>query len=114
MNENNYNEDKALLRNHYADDNRCTRNLVRKFGELKTPRHEYKELYDFRIQYNHILRSLKAFKDVDPADWFICELLVPRLSSETQNMLFQRHQTQYFSFEEFDKALETLVQLLEG
>ena len=31
VNENNYNEAKALLRNHYADDNRCIRNLVRKF-----------------------------------------------------------------------------------
>ena len=60
------------------------------------------------------MRSLKAFKDVDPTDWFIYELLVLSLSSETQNMLFQRHQTQYFLFEEFDKALETLVQLLEG
>ena len=89
VNENNYNEAKALLCNHYADDNRCIRNLVQKFRELKTPQHEYKELSDFRIQYNHILRSLKAFKDVDPADWFICELLVLRLNSETQNMLFQ-------------------------
>ena len=63
----NYKETKGLLLRHYQDDNRCTRNLICKLNDLKTPCHDHKEFLKFRIQCNQLHSSLSTFKDVEAA-----------------------------------------------
>ena len=110
----NYQEAKELLKKTYQDDGRIPRKLIQQLLNLKSPNHNYKELSDFKLVVDQILRSLRAYHDTESADWLILEILMDKLSLETQTFLFHHNKSQYFPFSEFDKSLEVLVNLLEN
>ena len=56
----NYDEAKQLLLDHYQDSKRIKRRLIYQLLDLKSPPHGYKDLSEYRVKYNQILRSLKA------------------------------------------------------
>ena len=110
----NYDEAKQLLLDHYQDSKRIKRRLIYQLLDLKSPPHGYKDLSEYRVKYNQVLRSLKAYENVETSEWLIVEVLLKKLSKETQMLLFNHHKTQFFSFGDFDETLKVLVDLLES
>ena len=82
--------------------------------DLKSPGHCHRDLSDFKIGYEQILRSLRPYHKVSDASWLVLEILIRKVSVETRTFLFQHHGQQYFSLEEFDEGLDVLISLLEG
>ena len=109
----NYSQAKQLLQDTYKDVERVRRTLILQLINIKSPRHNAKELSEFRITFNQVIRSLGANNDVDGALWFIKDLLLAKVSKDTQSFLFQREKAQYFSYEAFNKGLQVLINLLE-
>ena len=107
-------ESKSLLIKTYEEDKRVSRKLVRQLLDIKAPDHNHKELLEFKVKYDQLLRSLKAYQDVQSSDWLVLEILLNKLNTETQTFLFNLHKTQYFSFQDFDSSFENLTKLLEG
>ena len=110
----NYLEAKSLLMKTYKEDKRISRKLVRQLFDIKAPDHNHRELLEFKVKYDQLLRSLKAYQDVQSSDWLILEILLSKLNIETQTFLYNHHKTQYFSFQDFDSSLENLIKLLES
>ena len=110
----NYEEAKALLVKQYKDDGRIARKLSGQLLDLKSPGHCHRDLSDFKIGYEQILRSLRPYHNVNDASWLVLEILIRKVSVETRTFLFQHHGQQYFSLEEFDEGLDVLISLLEG
>ena len=109
----NYLQAKQLLQSTYKDNDRVRRRLILQLINIKSPGHNAKDLSEFRIAFNQIIRSLGADNDVDSALWFIKELLLAKVSKETQSFLFQREKSQYFSQNAFDEGLKVLCELLD-
>ena len=110
----NYEEAKSLLVKQYKDDGRIARKLSGQLLDLKSPGHCHRDLSDFKIGYEQILRSLRPYHKVSDASWLVLEILIRKVSVETRTFLFQHHGQQYFSLEEFDEGLDVLISLLEG
>ena len=110
----NYEEAKALLVKQYKDNGRIARKLSGQLLDLKSPGHCHRDLSDFKIGYEQILRSLRPYHKVSDASWLVLEILIRKVSVETRTFLFQHHGQQYFSLEEFDEGLDVLISLLEG
>ena len=110
----NYEEAKALLVKQYKDDGRIARKLSGQLLDLKSPGHCHRDLFDFKIGYEQILRSLRPYHKVSDASWLVLEILIRKVSVETRTFLFQHRGQQYFSLEEFDEGLDVLISLLEG
>ena len=108
----NYSQAKQLLQDTYKDE-RVRRTLILQLINIKSPGHNAKELSEFRITFNQVIRSLGANNDVNGALWFIKDLLQAKVSKDTQSFLFQREKAQYFSYEAFNKGLQVLINLLE-
>ena len=64
----NYKEANELLIKTYKDGRRIQRKLIHRLLDLKTPQHNYKELTEFKITSDQLLRSLKSYQHVDDAD----------------------------------------------
>ena len=114
MTQANYEEAKSLLVKQYKDDGRIARKLSGQLLDLKSPGHCHRDLSDFKIGYEQILRSLRPYHKVSDASWLVLEILIRKVSVETRTFLFQHHGQQYFSLEEFDEGLGVLISLLEG
>ena len=110
----NYEEAKALLVKNYKDDGRTARKLSGQLLDLKSPGHCHKDLSDFKISYDQVLRSLRPYHNVSDASWLVLEILIRKVSVETRTFLFQHHGKQYFSLEEFNEGLDVLISILEG
>ena len=52
----NYEEAKQLLLDHYQDSKRIKRRLIYQLLDLKSPPYSYKDLSEYRVKYNQILR----------------------------------------------------------
>ena len=81
---------------------------------MKSPGHCHRDLSDFKIGYEQILRPLRPYHKVSDASWLVLEILICKVSVETRTFLFQHHDQQYFSLKEFDEGLDVLITLLEG
>ena len=114
INEANYDEAKALLIETYLDKDRAKRKLILQALHLKTPKHDCKELAEFRTNYKCILRSLKAYEDVEASSWIFSELLVDKLCTESRTFLYGHAKAQYFTLDAFDDAMKVLIDLLEA
>ena len=94
----NYEEAKALLVKQYKDDGRIAQKLSGQLLDLKSPGHCHRDLSDFKIGYEQILRSLRPYHKVCDASWLVLEILIHKVSVETRTFLFQHHGQQYFFF----------------
>ena len=110
----NYEEAKKLLLAQYKDDKKCKRKLTRQLLDRKSPKHDFPDLQNFRITYNQLLRALKAYEDPANSEWLILEALLMKISKETELFIFHHLKTQYFTLDDFDKALKALINLLEN
>ena len=109
----NYEEAKKLLLAQHKDNKKCKRKLTRELLDLKSPKHDFPDLQNFRITYNQLLRALKAYEDPTNSEWLILEALLMKISKETELFIFHHLKTQYFPLDDFDKALKALINLLE-
>ena len=101
------------LKKHYEDPDRVRRNLCQQLCKLKSPRHDSRELKEFRIEYNYVLESLRQHNRVDDAAWFFIELLLNKLHVDTLEFLFTYHKTRYIDLKQLNEGLEYLCDVLE-
>ena len=103
----------ALLKDTFDNEGLCKRKLYTKFMDMKSPKHEAGELKKFRIEYMKTVRNLAHCVDVKEQLELIKEILLKKLHPETLSFIINFHKNPIFSYEEMDKAITVLINILE-
>lgn len=114
LTEKNYLEAVKILKERYEDKDKNKRLLTFQLMDLKTPRHDLNEIRQFRDDLVTLQRSLKAYVDIDGAEWLIKEMLLRKIPHETRDFLYQLYKTPYMSSEQIVKGLGDLINLMES
>ncbi|KAK7068115.1 hypothetical protein SK128_003916, partial [Halocaridina rubra] len=106
-----YDNDIGALTDRFANPEREKQALVLQLVDIPKPKNVAKNLDQFRLDYERILKTLKHY--VQSSNWFIAILLQSKLPAEAKRFIFQRFQTKYFTVDQISTGLADHIVFLE-
>ena len=108
-----YVEAVQALKDSYADDDRIKQHLCHLLLDMKPSAYNLKELTSYLNEYQSIIRNLKQYvPNVQESNWLLQEMLLRKLPSEVEALLFSKLNKHYFSVDEVEQGIKDAIQHL--
>ena len=102
----------ALLTTFKAPERLLSR-LIREFDNLAPPRHNYDELFDFKLEMDSLVAQINNLSPQDTDSILFREIILKKLPAETFKVLFNKYHTPTPTFEQIKEGLMCIIQCMD-
>ena len=109
----NYDVAVTLLTDRYADPTKQTHDLLQKFYNLPSPKHNAKDLCSFLTEYQKVREQMRCITNLQESELFMRSILIRKLSMQTYKEVCDYSRDYNFSLAQMDVALQYIVDKFE-